>query len=60
MTLKDILDLTLLIEDNRKLKCTGCGKEFTVNNEFKEAIEYREFNLSGLCKTCQDQIWKKE
>lgn len=34
--------------------CVRCGKSAT---EFKDARSKKEFDISGLCQTCQDLIF---
>lgn len=35
----------------------GCGKPIT---RFINSISEREYNISGLCQECQDEIFGKE
>ena len=34
--------------------CTFCHGEAI---EFKDALSKREYEISGLCQTCQDKVW---
>jgi hypothetical protein len=33
----------------------GCGKPIT---EFRDERSAKEYTISGLCQSCQDEIWK--
>lgn len=37
-------------------KCTWCEKE---NVEFKDKLSEAEYQISGLCQTCQDETFKE-
>ena len=37
-------------------KCTWCEKD---NVEFKDKLSETEYQISGLCQTCQDEIFKE-
>jgi hypothetical protein len=36
----------------------GCGNEVKVD-DFHDEISLREYRISGLCQTCQDEIFGK-
>lgn len=38
-------------------KCIYCHKEININ-DFKDNISIKEYNISGLCMTCQDECFK--
>jgi hypothetical protein len=40
-------------------KCPGCGKLMT-NPEFRDSISIREFEITGMCQECQDDIENTE
>lgn len=42
------------IRDNR---CVACGGEAV---SFRDGLSWREYCISGLCQTCQDQIFVEE
>lgn len=42
------------IEDG---KCPFCGKSIDVETEFRDPLSKREFEISGLCQKCQDEIF---
>lgn len=42
------------IEDG---KCPFCGKSIDVEIEFRDQLSKREFEISGLCQKCQDEIF---
>jgi len=37
-------------------KCPTCGN-FIHMNEFKDELSVREFQISGMCQTCQDGVF---
>jgi len=37
--------------------CPFCDRLVTVG-EFRDSIGRREFNISGLCQKCQDEVFK--
>lgn len=39
--------------------CPFCKRQVNVT-EFKNEISKREFKISGLCRECQDKIFKKK
>jgi DNA-directed RNA polymerase subunit RPC12/RpoP len=59
MDMEDILRLTVFLETEEKGKCSSCGREFNLLEEFKEdSLALKEYTLSHLCKDCQDQLFK--
>jgi len=38
-------------------KCPFCKKEINVEKEFRDSLSKKEFNISGLCQTCQDKTF---
>ena len=40
-------------------KCPFCGKSIDVEKEFRDDISKREFEISGLCQSCQDDVFKE-
>lgn len=40
-------------------KCPFCGKKINPENEFRDDLSRREFNISGLCQSCQDDFFKE-
>lgn len=36
----------------------GCGQEVKIE-DFRDEISLREYQISGLCQTCQDEIFGK-
>ena len=39
-------------------KCVSCKTSvFKLENDFRDALSLREYNISGLCQTCQDKKW---
>lgn len=37
-------------------KCPFCNKEIDMN-DFKDGLSKKEFKISGLCQTCQDEMF---
>jgi hypothetical protein len=37
----------------------GCGKKINPETEFRDEVSRREFQISGLCSTCQNKIFEK-
>jgi uncharacterized CHY-type Zn-finger protein len=40
-------------------RCILCGKIIKLE-DFKDELSIREFNISGLCQQCQDNIFEEE
>ncbi len=38
-------------------KCNGCGNKV---GEFKNEISKKEYQISGFCQNCQDEVFGKE
>lgn len=47
------------VEEERKAegRCPFCGKKIDVENEFRDEISKREFGISGMCQSCQDDFF---
>ena len=41
----------------RSDKCISCGSEAIT---FRDALSVREYGISGMCQTCQDQVFSVE
>lgn len=39
-------------------KCPFCGEKIDVDNEFKDDLSRREFEISGMCQKCQDDFFE--
>ena len=39
-------------------KCPFC-RNFIVRGSFRDALSEREFKISGLCQSCQDEMFGK-
>lgn len=48
------IDVNASIENN---VCATCGKPVT---KFRDPLSEKEFEISGMCQTCQDSIWGGE
>lgn len=46
------------VEAVQQGKCPFCGKVVDPQ-EFRAEINEREFKISGLCQSCQDQVFGK-
>jgi len=50
-----------LYPDKYKLKTEGkCPFCKAVIGEFRNAVSEREYRISGLCQTCQDQVFGED
>lgn len=38
-------------------KCPACEKEINMD-DFKDRLSKKEFEISGLCQSCQDEMFK--
>jgi len=38
-------------------RCPTCGKAIQPETEFRDALSRREFNISGMCQKCQDDVF---
>ncbi len=47
-------------ETERKAEgnCPFCGKKIDVENEFRDEISKKEFGISGMCQSCQDDFFE--
>ena len=47
------------VEEERKAegRCPFCDKKIDVENEFRDEISKREFGISGMCQSCQDDFF---
>lgn len=47
------------VDDYNRHICPFCNKPVD-ESKFVSEIEKKEFKISGLCKTCQDNFFKKK
>ena len=40
-------------------KCPFCEKRINLN-EFRDELSLKEYTISGLCQSCQDEFFKEE
>lgn len=40
--------------------CLSCNKAVTEKSEFKNERSRREYTISGLCQTCQDEVFNSK
>lgn len=40
-------------------KCPFCQKEIKIK-DFKDIVSKKEYNISGLCQKCQDEIFREK
>lgn len=45
------------IENVEKNLCPFCGSDKTKRENFKDELSWREYNMSGLCQVCMDEIF---
>ena len=38
-------------------KCPFCKKDINPEKDFKDDLSKKEFKLSGLCQSCQDEMF---
>lgn len=58
--LEDIAGRTTAIHENKCIQPPlGCGK-LVVMADFRNDISRREYRISGLCQSCQDEIFGKD
>ena len=57
--IKELMQKVFPEEEARKAegKCPFCGKTIDVENEFKDELSKKEFTISGLCQSCQDDFF---
>lgn len=57
--LDEIRKMMFPVEEERKAegKCPFCGKNIDVENEFRDEISKKEFGISGMCQSCQDDFF---
>ncbi len=54
-----LLDIMVLLETNEKGKCSSCGREFNLYDEFgSDSIALNEYALSRLCNSCQKKLFR--
>lgn len=39
--------------------CPLCDKVINLNIEFRDKLSFKEFQISGLCQDCQDDVFKE-
>lgn len=49
--------LKKMFEKKSQGVCPFCGKKINPEVEFKDDISKKEFELSGLCQSCQDEMF---
>ena len=47
------------VELAKQKKCPFCRKEIVLT-EFRNTISVKEYKISGLCQTCQDDMFGKD
>jgi len=43
------------LERLKEHKCTGCNEE--ISGKWKDELSWKEYNISGMCQDCQDNIF---
>lgn len=58
-TIQNFIDTLFPKEADRikEGKCPFCGKQINVETEFRDPLSKREFEISGLCQSCQDNVF---
>ncbi len=44
-------------KDRENLICPSCKKQLTEEYEFRDNLSRKEFEISGLCQSCQDEVF---
>jgi len=44
------------VESILTLTCATCGQD-AQNVAFRDDLSWKEFNISGMCQTCQDEVF---
>ena len=53
-----LLDMIVLLETNEKGRCSSCGREFDLLEEFgSDSKALNEYTLSQLCNSCQKELF---
>lgn len=52
-----MLKLSGMFQAKEESKCPFCGKQINPENEFRDMLSVKEFTISGLCQTCQDEFF---
>lgn len=45
---------------NNETFCPTCSKMFDPQIEFKDELSKREFQISGMCQECQDEVFNED
>ena len=48
------------VEKYEQGNCTVCNKTIHPNNEFKDYLSLKEYTITGLCQTCQDEYFEPD
>lgn len=63
MKVPDFRPIDIIFPDKRKLKeegkCPTC-KQPIKDADFVDALSRREFEISGMCQTCQDEVFNED
>ena len=38
-------------------QCVKCGFPHNLRSDFRDALSYKEYGISGFCQSCQDDIF---
>lgn len=47
---------TKQVENIEAGKCATCGKDVN-ENDFTDSLSRKEFNISGMCQACQNEVF---
>ena len=45
------------VDEVKAGRCPFCSKEIYILHEFKDELSLREYSISGLCQSCQDEMF---
>ena len=48
------------VEDVEKGICPFCKKAVNVDKDFRDDISRKEYKISGLCQSCQDDMFGRD
>ena len=51
------MNLKQMSESKAEGRCPFCGKTIDVEIEFRDELSLKEFGISGLCQSCQDEFF---
>ena len=53
---EEIMDLEQMFKNREEGKCPFCGNKVN-EDEFRDELSLKEYNISGMCQSCQDTFF---